>query len=83
MLSCSVLSSSVTPWTIARQAPLSIELSWQEYWSGLAFPPKDLPSPGIEPTFPALTGRFFITLLPGKPLTIALGIIYYDSLNMS
>ena len=36
--------------TAARQAPLSTELSRQEYWSGLPFPsPADLPGPGIEP----------------------------------
>ena len=35
-----------TPWTIACQAPLSMGLSWQEYWSGLPFPPLgDLPEP--------------------------------------
>ena len=28
----------VTPWTVARQAPLSVEISRQEYWSGLLFP---------------------------------------------
>ena len=28
----------VTPWTLAHQAPLSMESSWQEYWSGLPFP---------------------------------------------
>ena len=39
-----------TPWTVAHQAPLSIGLSRQEYWSGLPFPsPGDLPNPGIEP----------------------------------
>ena len=39
-----------TPWTVACQAPLSIEFSRQEYWSGLPFPsPGDLPHPGIEP----------------------------------
>ena len=39
----------VTPWTVAHQAPLSLELSRQEYWSGLPFPcPGDLPDPGIE-----------------------------------
>ena len=44
-----------TPWTVARQAPLSMEFSRQEYWSGLPFPfPGDLPNPGIEPGFPAL-----------------------------
>ena len=40
----------VTPWTVAYQAPLSMGLSWQEYWSGLPFPsPGDLPNPGMEP----------------------------------
>ena len=38
-----------TKWTVAYQAPLSMEFSMQEYWSGLPFPsPGDLPSPGIE-----------------------------------
>ena len=42
----------VTPWTVAHQAPLSMEFSRQEYWSGLLFPsPGDLPDPGIEPVF--------------------------------
>ena len=45
----------VTPWTVAYQAPLSMEFSRQEYWSGLPFPsPGDLPNPGIEPGSPAL-----------------------------
>ena len=52
-----------TPWTIAHQAPPSMEFSRQEYWSGLPFPsPGDLPDPGIEPRSPALwadTGRRF------------------------
>ena len=40
----------VTPWTVARQAPLSMEFFWQEYWSALPFPtPGDLPNPGIKP----------------------------------
>ena len=43
------------PMTVARQAPLSMEFSRQEYWSGLPFPsPKDLPNPGLEPRSPAL-----------------------------
>ena len=38
----------VTPWTVARQAPLSIEFSRKEYWSRLPFPsPGNLPNPGI------------------------------------
>ena len=54
-LNCVCLSFSCaqffeTPWTVACQAPLSIEFSRQEYWSGLPFPtPGDLPHPGIEP----------------------------------
>ena len=53
------------PWTVACQAPLSLEFSTQEYWSGLPFlPPGDLPNPGIKPTSltsPALAGEFFTT----------------------
>ena len=53
----------VTPWTVARQAPLSMEFSRQEYWSGLPFPSSgDVPDPGIEPMSP----RFFTTEPPGK-----------------
>ena len=41
---------SATPWTAARQAPLSMRFSRQGYWSGLSCPPPgDLPNPGIEP----------------------------------
>ena len=55
--------------TIAFQAPLSMGFDWQEYWSGLPFPPPgDLPSSGIKPTSPALAGGFFTTVPPGKPL---------------
>ena len=59
----SVVSDSATPWTVARQAPLSMEFSRHEYWSGLPFPPPwDLPDLGIElvsPASPAFAGRFF------------------------
>ena len=48
-LSPSAVSDSATPWTVACQAPLSMGFSRREYWSGLPFP-----SPGIEPTTPAL-----------------------------
>ena len=55
----------VIPWTVAYKAPLSMEFSRQEYWSGLPFPsPGDLPDPGLEPlslASPALTGGFFTT----------------------
>ena len=44
-----------TPWTIAHQAPQSMEFSRQDSWSGLPFPsPADLPNPGIESSSPAL-----------------------------
>ena len=40
---------SVTPWTVAHQAPLSMGFSRQEYWGGFPYsPPGDLPDPGIE-----------------------------------
>ena len=46
---------SVTPWTVAYQAPLSMGFSRQEYWCGLPLPsPGDLTDPGIEPRSPAL-----------------------------
>ena len=45
VLSHSVMFNSVTPWTVARQAPLSMEFSRQEHWSGLPFH-----SQGIFPT---------------------------------
>ena len=60
----------VAPWAVARQAPLSVEFSRQEYWSGLPFPtPGDLPNLGIEPmspASPALAGGFFTTASSGK-----------------
>ena len=43
-------------------------ISRQEHWRGLPFPsPGDLPDPGIKLESPALAGRFFTTLPPGKP----------------
>ena len=68
---CKLISQScpsfATPWTAARQAPLSMGSSRQEYWSGLPFPsPGDLPNPRIESKSPALAGEFFTTEAPGK-----------------
>ena len=84
----------VTPWTVACQAPLSIDSSRQGYWSGFPFPaPGGLPEPGIELASPALADRFFIIAPPGKPIfilflfespcllrtyAICLGTRYYD-----
>ena len=56
------------PWTVAHQAPLSMEFSRQEYWSGLPFPsPGDLPEPGIEPESPALEADALPSELRRKP----------------
>ena len=65
MRMCSAVSDSVTPWTVAHQAPLSMAFSSPEYWSRLPLPsPGDLPDPGIEPAYlasPALASGFFTT----------------------
>ena len=62
-----------TPWTVARQTPLSMGFSRQECWGGLPFPfPWDLPKPGIKPmshVSPTLAGGFFSTKPPGKPMS--------------
>ena len=59
----SVVSDSVTPEIVATQAPLSMEFSRQEYWSGLPFPSSGhLPDPGIKPRSLALQADFFYHL---------------------
>ena len=77
----SFVSDSVTPWTVAQQAPLSVGFSRQEYWSGLLFPsPGHLPNPGIKPrslTSSALGDRFLTTAPTGKP-TVAIKFLYSD-----
>ena len=56
----SVVSDSCVPWSVARQAPLSMWFFQQEYWSGLPFPPPgDLPDLAINSMSPALAGKFF------------------------
>ena len=65
VLSCSVMSDFVVPWTVAHQTTLFTGFPRQEYWTGLPFPsPKDLPDPGIGPASVASTapaGRLFTT----------------------
>ena len=62
--SCPTLA---TPWTVARQTPLSMGFSRQECWSGLPFPsPGNLPDPGIKPWSPALQADCLPTKLQGK-----------------
>ena len=70
VLSCVQLFA--TPWTVARQAPLSVGFSRQEYWSEVPFPtPGALPNPGMEAVSlvsPALAGGFFTTGPLEKPI---------------
>ena len=68
VLSHSVMSDFLTPWTVARQAPPSMGFSRQEYWSGLPYPPLgDLPNPGIEHRSPTLQVDSLPSKPPGKP----------------
>ena len=51
---CTQSCPTLTPWTVAYQALLSVEFFRQDYWSELPFSsPEDLPNPGIEPMSPA------------------------------
>ena len=67
--SLSCIRLFVTPWTLARQAPLSVGFPRREYWSGFLFPsPGNLLESGIKPVSPALAGKFFTAASPGKPI---------------
>ena len=72
-----------TPWTVAPQAPLSMEFSRQEYWSVLPFPtPGDFPNLGMEPMSPmssALANGFSTTESPGKPKAIVKVAVTYST----
>ena len=62
------LCPTLTPWTAAHQAPLSMRFSRQAYLSGLPFPPpRYLPTPGTEPGSPALQADSLPSELQGKP----------------
>ena len=84
-VSRSVVSDSVTPWTVARRAPLSMGFSGQEHWSGLPRPlPRDLPDPGVEPRSPALQADSLLSEPPGKPDYICVvPVISADRLSMA
>ena len=72
----------VITWTVACQAPLSMEFSRQEYWSGLPVPlPGHLPDPGIENASLTLAGRFFATEPPGKEIASWLLAIHLPPLK--
>ena len=67
-----------TPWTVAHQAPLSMEFSRQEYWSGLPFPsPGDLSDPGIEPGSPTLQADTLPSEPQGKPILAFTGELFH------
>ena len=69
----SVVSDSVSPWTVAYQAPLFMELSRQEYCNGYPMPsPGDLPDPGIKPGSAALQANSLPVELPGNPSYICI-----------
>ena len=69
-LSHSVMSCLfATPWTVAKQAPLSMGFPKQEYWSGWPFPPQgDLPNPGIKPASPPLQAYSLLLGHQGIPV---------------
>ena len=68
MLNCfSCVQLFATLWTVSHQAPLSMEFSKQEFWSGLPFLSGDLPDPGFKPGSPALQADSLLFESPGKP----------------
>ena len=70
----SLVQLIVIPWTVPRQAPLSIGFSRQEYWSGLPCPPpRGIPNPGIEPRSPTLQAESLLSEPPGKPENTTVG----------
>ena len=69
MCACSVIQPcpTLTPWTVACQAPPPWGFSSQEYWSGLpCHPSGDLPNPGIKPRSPTLQAVSLLSKPPGK-----------------
>ena len=65
------------PWTVARQPPLSVGFSRQEYWSGLPCPPPgNPPHPGIIPRSPALQ----TDSLPSKPQGVK--VVYFRGASL-
>ena len=76
----SASNSFITPWSVAHQAPLSLGLSRQVYWSGLPFPSLgNLHNPGMEHTSsgsPELAGQFFTTVATWEALELSLNRPY-------
>ena len=69
-VSCSGMSDSATPWTLAHQVLLSMKFSRQQYWSGLPFPSLgNLPDSGIKLQSPALQADSLPSEPPGSGST--------------
>ena len=72
--SLSCVSLFAIPWSVAHQAPPSMEFSKQQYWSRLPFPsPGDLPDPGIEPWSPTLQADALLSEPPRPYKTQCIG----------
>ena len=79
------MSHPVAPWTVARQASLSMGFSRQEYWSELPCPPPGrLPNPGMEP--PSLTPLVLagdsLSLVPGRLYACMLCLVAQSCLTL-
>ena len=75
--------SFLTPWTAARQAPLSLGFPRPEHWSGLPFPsPGNLLDPGIKSTSPALTDSSPLAP-PGKPMVTIRAVLSHSVVSDS
>ena len=67
------------PWTVAHQAPLSVEFSRQEHWSGLPCPSAgDLPDPGIKPRSPMLQADSLPSEPPDKSKACDITSLFID-----
>ena len=72
------------PWAVNHQAPLSMEFSRLEYWSGFIFPsPGDLSDPGIEPGSTALQANSLPSEAPEKQITYFVYTFIISSLNIN
>ena len=66
----------VTPWrTAARQVPLSVGFSRQEYWGGPCPSLGDIRKPGIEPWYPTIQADSLLSEPPGKLKNTGVGIL--------
>ena len=80
----SAVSHSVTPRTVAHQAPLSMGFSRQEYWNGVPFLSlADLPSPGNEPGAPKFQADALLSAPAGKPIQLFSNTIFLKKMDIN